>query len=648
MTLAGYDAVGGIEHALARTAEQIYQAMGVEEQRLAQQIFLRLTALGEGTEDTKRRIRRNELGHGNPNTAKVLDTLTRARLVTVGRDSVEMAHEALIRHWPRLQDWLVASREFLAWREELAQRRDQWEKAGRDRRSLLRGVALARARDWRVRYGTELSDRERTFIARSHAQERRGVWAWRTASALAVVVALVVGLLAAQTARQRDELDAALRNANATLLSQEARRSSEPSVTALQFAQAAWRESPGNPDAIGALWSQYMQWRTVDHTMPSGAGFRAFNVVSTTGSADGDVIAEAGMGSTIVVWRGARTDKPRQTRMTAPSPVVGLDVSPDGRLIATSGETGELTLWHIGGRTRPSRLQPPGPREDRGNSVAFFSADSRYLAVNWTKSGMVELWDVVSRQMISSSVHFSPAPAGSFVVPMPGGKTVLTTTSDSIGKHLSLRDIGTGAVLRNFSPGSTLLSDGIAVAVCELGTLRIQDTISGADRTPIPAPRCPFGDLRDSLDYRVDRTGQFVRIDDSDRMSEFAGVQTYLHWTTGRRYTIPITLGGSVGIAGFGSLTRDGGFALVATIQDWSASMSRTAHHPANGTRSTPLTLVPPSIPTATLGSRSTVTNLSCSTQRPARNGRVSPPPRPLRTRAPNRPCSSCPMGTAL
>lgn len=84
MTVAGYDAVGGIEHALARSAEETYQALDPTQQGVAKQIFLRLTALGEGTEDTKRRVTRDELDPDEPNTAVVLATLAGARLITLG------------------------------------------------------------------------------------------------------------------------------------------------------------------------------------------------------------------------------------------------------------------------------------------------------------------------------------------------------------------------------------------------------------------------------------------------------------------------------------------------------------------------------------------------------------------------------------
>ena len=110
LTLLGYLQSGGVRGAIAKTAETVYrEALTPEQQALARNIFLRLTELGEGTEDTRRRVRLRELTP-RPEQAtdvdEVLRVLVDARLVTAGEGTVEVAHEALIRHWPTLRAWL--------------------------------------------------------------------------------------------------------------------------------------------------------------------------------------------------------------------------------------------------------------------------------------------------------------------------------------------------------------------------------------------------------------------------------------------------------------------------------------------------------------------------------------------------------------
>ncbi|MFD5090381.1 hypothetical protein ACFWMR_07255 [Amycolatopsis thailandensis] len=111
--MKGYEAAGGIEHAVAHTAEVTFTALSPGHRRTAQQVFLRLCALGEGTKDTKRRASRDELDQLGGDVRSVLEHLATARLLVLGEDSVEIAHEALIRSWPRLREWLSEDREGL-------------------------------------------------------------------------------------------------------------------------------------------------------------------------------------------------------------------------------------------------------------------------------------------------------------------------------------------------------------------------------------------------------------------------------------------------------------------------------------------------------------------------------------------------------
>ena len=89
LTLSGFQAAGGIDGALAHTAERVYADLGPARQRLARDLFQRLTALGEGTEDTKRRISRTELDTADPDTEVVLERLAARRLITVDSDTLD-------------------------------------------------------------------------------------------------------------------------------------------------------------------------------------------------------------------------------------------------------------------------------------------------------------------------------------------------------------------------------------------------------------------------------------------------------------------------------------------------------------------------------------------------------------------------------
>ena len=148
LTLAGYEATGGIWEAVTRTAEALYAGLTEPEQETARRLLLRMVRIGEGgAEDTRRRVRLTEL----PTTdavAKVLTVFADARLVTMGTDTAEITHEALLRAWPRLRRWIDADRAGLLTGQQLAQAADAWDREGRDSGVLYRGARLKAARQW--------------------------------------------------------------------------------------------------------------------------------------------------------------------------------------------------------------------------------------------------------------------------------------------------------------------------------------------------------------------------------------------------------------------------------------------------------------------------------------------------------------------
>jgi hypothetical protein len=152
LTLSGYLASGGVRGAIAETAEAVFKDQLDQEQRaIARQIFLRLTELGEGTQDTRRRAALIELVPNpqlRPSVESVLKTLADARLITTSEDVAEVAHEALIREWPTLREWLADDREGLRLHRHLTEAAQEWERLDRDRDLLYRGVRLAQAAEW--------------------------------------------------------------------------------------------------------------------------------------------------------------------------------------------------------------------------------------------------------------------------------------------------------------------------------------------------------------------------------------------------------------------------------------------------------------------------------------------------------------------
>ena len=176
MTLAGYSESGGVRGAIAKTAERVLQSQTLDQQAITRTIFLRLTELGEGTQETRRRARLSELSPRPEDTDAVDDvlaTLVAARLVTTSKDSAEVAHEALIREWPTLRGWLEEDREGLQLQRHLTDAALEWERLGRDPGELYRGARLSMAGEWAEMHGEEMNVLERAFLQASLAQAEK-------------------------------------------------------------------------------------------------------------------------------------------------------------------------------------------------------------------------------------------------------------------------------------------------------------------------------------------------------------------------------------------------------------------------------------------------------------------------------------------
>jgi WD40 repeat protein len=165
-----YDDMGRVQGAVAQQAEELYQKLAPLEQQAATRVFLELVQTGEGTADTRRRAGLQEMGE---EARGLVQKLADARLVVTGREeatgqeTLEVAHEALIRHWGRLQGWLNADREFLLWRQRLRQDLEDWGRTHQDEGTLLRGASLAEAESWLARRAEHLTPGESDFIQAS-------------------------------------------------------------------------------------------------------------------------------------------------------------------------------------------------------------------------------------------------------------------------------------------------------------------------------------------------------------------------------------------------------------------------------------------------------------------------------------------------
>lgn len=219
LTVASYQAIGGISGALATHADEVVSNMSSAAQKLTQQIFRQLVT-PERTRAIVELADLYHLTHERDEIQRVIDQLVAARLLVVqtrtdaGGGSVEIVHESLIDRWPTLRRWLDEGQEDAAFVAQLAATAKQWDTRGRPTGLLWRGEAAEEARRWFTLKTRETGPREQAFLDAVFALGRRGKLMRRVVLIASFVVlgAIAAGasvaLVSVRQARQQADLNA--------------------------------------------------------------------------------------------------------------------------------------------------------------------------------------------------------------------------------------------------------------------------------------------------------------------------------------------------------------------------------------------------------------------------------------------------------
>ncbi len=393
LTFAGYQMAGGVSGAIAHTAETTFQQLTLEQQTIARGIFLRLTELGSVDDGddapalfTRRRVALVEL-ITQPDDAsrvhQVLSLLADARLITTTHDTVEVAHEALIREWTRLCEWLNENRAGLRLHRQLTEAAQVWERIGYDAGMLYRGARLAEAVEWADGHAEDLNTQEQRFLEASQADAQ--------AQQEAEVERQRRELRAAQTLaeeqRRRAEAERQRAEGQAQAAGKLRRRAVVLAVAAaglvILLAAALWlgqaRQTQARLASSRELAAAAVNALQVDPERSVLLGLQAVEAADT-------LEARNALHQTMPELHSVRTIAAHQ-----PGGSPGVSYSPNGELLASIGVDGTAKIWDAG--TGELTLTLSGDPDTIGYDIAF-SPDGKLLAASWETQVLV--WDAIS------------------------------------------------------------------------------------------------------------------------------------------------------------------------------------------------------------------------------------------------------------
>ncbi|MGK7872613.1 MAG: trypsin-like peptidase domain-containing protein [Xenococcaceae cyanobacterium] len=400
LTHQAYEEIAGVKGAITQHANQVFKKLSKDEREKARKIFIQLVHPGENNLHTRQIATRSQLGEDKWNLVTYLAGED-CRLVITNRnevtkeETVELIHEALIREWQLLGNWIQDNRDFRIWQEQLRVEMRQWAAATENKDGeLLPKARLTRAEYWLQEREDELSELEIEFIRESVKKRDRDRQRTITGLFIALVVTLGLALgawLGWQTAEAEKKQKQGFQN---RLFDALGVNSEELFLSNQEFKALIGSLRAGIllEQAGGAIANNQVKVVVMLHQLTVTDDFRESNslighnsfVESLSFSPDGEIIVSGDWGGKIILWN--RDGSQRKT-LTEHDRIVNVSFSPDGEKIASASWDGTVKLWQRDGTFLRSLKEGNGSV----NAVAFGPNSNLIASAN---DNTIELWEL--------------------------------------------------------------------------------------------------------------------------------------------------------------------------------------------------------------------------------------------------------------
>ena len=477
LTHQAYADIGGVETALAVHAEGMYAQLSSAAQEKVQQIFIQLVQPTETSADIRRLATREEVGEEN---WELVARLADARLVVTNRneitkvETVEIIHEALIKNWRRLRQWMRVDGEFRRWQEQLRAAMRQWESSDQDEGALLRGKPLIYAEEWLLQRSMQMSNFEQAFInlsleLRNREQQENNAAIKRILIGLTagLVVALLLAGIALFQRQQADyqrqqaqinELKSLNLSAKILLKSGNEVEASVPLLGVLKnLEQLKSLEANTKIHLTTSVLENVNQIREYNRL----EGHKG-SVTSVSFSPDGQLLASASQDTKIKVWR--RNGNLLQTLAGHKDGVFKVIFSPNSQFLIAASFDNTMTCWRYNSATGLFEKNPFLTISEKDGLWAIALSSNGNMIATANQKGQVKLWTLDGKLIKTIPAHSQRIWSVSF---SPDGQSFATASADKTvklwnleGKALKTLPGHSNEVLSvNFSPdGNTLAS----------------------------------------------------------------------------------------------------------------------------------------------------------------------------------------------